>query len=91
MGEALSEPFAGLGPAGEALLGIGGQDMPVSYAEVRVAMDAFKAEIEAPLLAKVASLEEDSTFLNALRAHGVDNWEGYDDACASPDPFGDDD
>lgn len=42
------------------------------------------------LKARNASLEEDSRFLDALRAHGVDNWQGYDDACASPDPFGDD-
>ena len=26
-------------------------------------------------------LEEDSNFLSCLEACGVDNWEGYDDAC----------
>lgn len=41
----LSEPFAGLGPAGEALLSIGGQDMGVSYAEVREAMDDWAHEL----------------------------------------------
>lgn len=41
----LSEPFHGLGPAGEALLGIGGQDMPVTYDEVREAMDAYAHEL----------------------------------------------
>lgn len=30
-------------------------------------------------------LKEDSNFLNALRAAGVDNWEGYSEACGSED------
>lgn len=29
-------------------------------------------------LAKIDELTEDSEFLNALRAAGVDNWEGFD-------------
>ena len=29
---------------------------------------------------KYDQLIEDSTFLNALRAMGVDNWEGYSEA-----------
>jgi len=30
-------------------------------------------------------LVEDSEFLNALEAAGVDNWEGYDEACCAVD------
>lgn len=30
---------------------------------------------------RIAELEKDSQFLAALEAAGVDNWEGYDDAC----------
>ena len=37
----------------------------------------------AKLKARVAELERDSRILNVLRAFGVDNWEGYDDAMAS--------
>ncbi|WP_405506366.1 hypothetical protein OG323_06150 [Streptomyces cyaneofuscatus] len=33
------------------------------------------------LRARVAELEKDSSFLAALEAAGVDNWEGYGDAC----------
>jgi len=35
------------------------------------------------------SLLQDSQFLEALRANGVDNWEGYHYACV--DVFGDED
>jgi hypothetical protein len=35
------------------------------------------------LRARVAELEEDAAKLAALRAFGVDNWEGYSDALAS--------
>lgn len=41
----MDDEFAGLGPAGQALLGIGGQDMPVGYDEVREAMDAWAHEL----------------------------------------------
>lgn len=34
------------------------------------------------LLERVTSAVSDSRFLEALRACGVDNWEGYSDACA---------
>jgi ferredoxin len=30
--------------------------------------------------ARIAELEKDSDLLEALRAYGVDNWDGYDDA-----------
>ena len=30
------------------------------------------------LAAEVQALEEDAKFLSALRAAGVDNWDGYD-------------
>jgi hypothetical protein len=36
------------------------------------------SEAETTLRARVAELEEDSRFLAALRAHGVDNWDGYE-------------
>lgn len=47
------------------------QDVPVSAAEVD------------QLRARIAELEEDSSMLNALYAAGVDNWDGYDEACES--------
>jgi hypothetical protein len=34
----------------------------------------------ARLKARIAELEKDSDLLEALRAYGVDNWDGYDDA-----------
>ncbi|MGC4946224.1 hypothetical protein ACLQ2N_08455 [Streptomyces sp. DT224] len=37
-------------------------------------------ELEA-LRRRVAELEDDSRLLAALHAGGVDNWDGYEDAC----------
>lgn len=42
----------------------------------------LRAEI-ARLSAKIEALEKDSRLLKALRAHGVDNWDGWDDAIES--------
>lgn len=42
---AYEDDYAGLGPAGEALLDLGAQDMPVGTDEVREAMDAYRAEV----------------------------------------------
>ena len=47
-----------------------------------IAMFARKLERELNELKKDKErLEEDSNFLSCLQACGVDNWEGYDDAC----------
>ncbi|MFB7440211.1 hypothetical protein ACFC01_17940 [Streptomyces mirabilis] len=45
-----------------------GEDVPALLAEVR------------RLTARVAELEPDVDLLEALRAYGVDNWDGYDEA-----------
>jgi hypothetical protein len=42
-------------------------------------VDVLVAEVRR-LRAELAALEDDSAFLAALQAAGVDNWEGYDDA-----------
>lgn len=42
---------------------------------------AALAEGTETLHARVAELEPDSSMLAALYAAGVDNWEGYDEAC----------
>ena len=36
-------------------------------------------------------LQKDAAMLNALEAGGVDNWEGYSEACASLDEDEDED
>ena len=41
----MKDYYAGLGPAGVELLGLGAQDMPVGTDEVREAMDAYRAEV----------------------------------------------
>jgi hypothetical protein len=38
-----------------------------------------------PLRERVAELEKDAAKLRALRAYGVDNWDGYSDAMSSLD------
>ncbi|WP_037805017.1 hypothetical protein [Streptomyces sp. NRRL F-5135] len=50
-------------------------------AEFERRVDAVVAEATETLRARVAELEKDAAFLRALEAAGVDNWEGYDDAC----------
>lgn len=40
----------------------------------------------AELRAQVESMQSDVDFLNCLKAGGVDNWAGYDDACEMLDP-----
>jgi hypothetical protein len=42
---AREDPYAGLGPAAVGLLHVGGQDVPVTYDEIREAMDAYRAEV----------------------------------------------
>lgn len=59
------------------------EDVPWLLAEVerlRTVVAAL-AEGTETLHARVAELKEDSSMLSALYAAGVDNWEGYDEAC----------
>lgn len=46
-------------------------------------LDFILAPTTDELRAQVADMQEDVALLNALRAHGVDNWDGYDDAVQS--------
>jgi len=49
-------------------------------AELRTASRELLAEVER-LRARNTELESDAQFLAALQAMGVDNWDGYDEAC----------
>jgi chromosome segregation ATPase len=51
-------------------------------AEVLAERDALRAKLE-KARARTARLEEDAAVLAALRAVGVDNWDGYSDAMAA--------
>lgn len=51
--------------------------------EVYVVSDLDAQILKQDLLAgadRIEELEEDTKFIEALRAAGVDNWEGYSDA-----------
>jgi hypothetical protein len=47
--------------------------------------DILSGEVETVVILKedYVELKRDSEFLEFLEAHGVDNWEGYDDARAA--------
>lgn len=80
MGDAVSEPFAGLGPAGKALLSIGGQDMPAYYDEVREAMDAWAHELAEKIRTHAKEWQENNKY----------HWYlGHVDAADLIDPEGD--
>jgi len=49
-------------------------------AALHTAARELLAEVER-LRSRNAELEEDAQFLGALQAMGVDNWDGYDEAC----------
>jgi hypothetical protein len=60
--------------------------MAVADAEQRALADSWAKSVAAAdakirsLQARVAEMEPDVDLLEALRAYGVDNWDGYDEA-----------
>ncbi len=50
----------------------------ISQAVRNLSHDELKAGFQSQLADRIEKLEEDSRFLNALKAQGVDNWDpGY--------------
>ncbi|WP_329330844.1 hypothetical protein OIU81_03275 [Streptomyces sp. NBC_01454] len=69
--------------ANERFIAHAREDVPWLLAEVERLRTVIAALAEGTetLHARVAELEPDSSMLAALYAAGVDNWEGYDEAC----------
>lgn len=78
----MDDDFAELGPAGEALLQIGGQDMPVTYGEVRKAMNAWAHELAEKIRWREAPSDADRRFVAY-----VNGWcDGRNEAADEIDP-----